>query len=123
MWIDTPDEPLAWTSFFRCLNNWGTLKWRCDGHVEDLIFLDLQISITLSHQIEYKTYQKEQNIYLYIPPASAHPKNMLFGLVYGRLRAYRLQNTKTEDYMKMVLLLARRLRARGYSLKTLLPAF
>jgi hypothetical protein len=123
VWIDTPDEPQAWTSFFGCLNNWGTLKWTCDGHVTDLIFLDLRISIAAGGKIHYQTYQKEQNLYLYIPPGSAHPKNMLYGLVYGRLRAYRLQNTATSDYLKMVKLLARRLCARGYSLKALLPEF
>jgi hypothetical protein len=123
VWIDTPDEPLAWQSFLNCLNNWGTLKWTCDGHVDDLIFLDLRISITPLRQIHYKTYQKEQNLYLYIPPTSAHPKNMLFGLVYGRLRAYRLQNTSDADYIKMAVLLARRLCARGYSLTMLMPAF
>jgi hypothetical protein len=123
VWVDTPAEPLAWTSFFRCLNNWGTLKWTCDGHVDDLIFLDLRISITATRQIHYQTFQKEQNLYLYIPPTSAHPKNMLFGLVYGRLRAYQLQNTKTTDFTKMAVLLAQRLCARGYSLKMLLPAF
>jgi hypothetical protein len=123
VWVNTPDEPLAWESFMLSLNNWGTLKWTCDGHVEDLIFLDLRISITPTRQIHYKTYQKEQNLYLYIPPGSAHPKNMLFGLIYGRLRAYRLQNTDTSDFTKMAVLLARRLCARGYSLQNLLPIF
>ena len=123
VWIDSPAEPLAWTSFFRCLNNWGALKWTCDGHVNNLIFLDLQISITATRQIHYRTFQKKQNLYLYIPPGSAHPKNMLFGLVYGHLRAYRLQNTETANYVKMAILLARRLCARGYSMKNLLPVF
>jgi hypothetical protein len=124
VWIDTPDEPLAWESFFRSLNNWGTLKWTCDdGHVDDLIFLDLRISVTPLRQLHFQTYQKEQNLYLYIPPGSAHPKNMLYGLVFGRLRAYRLQNTDTENFVQMAILLARRLCARGYSLKNLLPVF
>jgi hypothetical protein len=123
VWVDTPGDPLEWTSFFRCLNNWGTLKWTCDGHVNDLIFLDLRISITASRQIHYRTYQKEQNLYLYIPPGSAHPKNMLFGLVYGRLRAYRLQNTNDNHFVEMAILLARRLCARGYSMHMLLPVF
>jgi hypothetical protein len=124
VWIDSPDEPLAWESFFRSLNNWGTLKWTCDdGHVDDLIFLDLRISVTPLRQLHFQTYQKEQNLYLYIPPSSSHPKNMLYGLVYGRLRAYRLQNTDTDNFVKMAILLARRLCARGYSLKNLLPVF
>jgi hypothetical protein len=63
------------------------------------------------------------NLYLYIPPGSAHPSNMIYGLIYGRLRSYRLQNTDTRDFNQMAILLARRLCARGYSLHTLLPYF
>jgi hypothetical protein len=123
VWLDQPDEPLAWKSFFRCLNNWGSLKWTCDGHVNKLVFLDLEISITPHRTLHYTSYQKPMNLYLYIPPGSAHPSNMLYGLVYGRLRAYRLQNTDTKDFIRMSVLLARRLCSRGYSLSTLLPTF
>jgi hypothetical protein len=123
VWINIPGDPHAWTSFFRCLNNWGSLKWTCDGHVDKLIFLDLEISIARDRTIHYKSYQKPMNLYLYIPPGSAHPSNMIYGLVYGRLRAYRLQNTETADFVRMSILLARRLCARGYSLSTLLPIF
>ena len=60
---------------------------------------------------------------MYLPPGSAHPKNMLYSLVYGRLQAYRLQNTDTTDFIKMAKLLARRLISRGYSLESLKPVF
>jgi hypothetical protein len=123
VWIDTPGDPFAWRSFMQCLNNWGSLKWTCDGHVDSLIFLDLELSIARDRTIHYKSYQKPMNLYLYIPPGSAHPSNMIYGLIYGRLRAYRLQNTATNDYHRMAILLARRLCARGYSLHTLLPYF
>jgi hypothetical protein len=124
VWLDTPDDPLAWKRFFRALNNWGTLKWTCDGHVTDLVFLDMNISITpTTRQIHFRSFQKPMNLYLYLPPGSAHPKNMLYSLVFGRLRAYRLRNTDTKDFIEMAKLLARRLVARGYSLETLKPVF
>jgi hypothetical protein len=123
VWLDTKEDPHAWQHFFRSLNNWGTLKWTCDGHVTDLVFLDLHISITSDRQIHFRSYQKPMNLYLYLPPGSAHPKNMLYSLVYGRLRAYRLRNTDTEDFVEMAKLLARRLIARGFSLETLKPVF
>jgi hypothetical protein len=107
VWIDTPDDPTAWMSFFRCLNNWGSLKWTCDGHADNLIFLDLEISIARDRTIHYKSYSKPMNLYLYIPPGSAHPSNMMYGLIYGRLRAYRLQNMEDSDYINMATLLAR----------------
>jgi hypothetical protein len=123
VWLDTRDDPLAWRSFFRCLNNWGSLKWTCDGHVSDLVFLDLTISITPDRQIHFRSYQKPMNLYLYLPPGSAHPKNMLYSLIYGRLRAYRIRNTDTSDFIEMAKLLAQRLIARGFSLETLKPVF
>jgi hypothetical protein len=63
------------------------------------------------------------NLYLYIPPASAHPGKMLRSLIFGRLRAYWLQNTHLRDFYAMAILLARRLVAQGYSFRTPKPLF
>jgi len=48
---------------------------------------------------------------------------MIYRLIYGRLRAYRLQNTDNRDFHQIAVLLARRICTRGYSLSTLLPIF
>jgi hypothetical protein len=85
--------------------------------------MDLNISIRPNRKIVYSTFQKEMNLYLYIPPGPAHPKNMIRGLIFGRLRAYWLQNSHQEDFYKMAGLLARRLIARGYTPEKLLPLF
>jgi hypothetical protein len=123
VWMPQPNDDLAWNAFLRCLNRWGTLRWTCDGHVDSLIFLDLRISIGRDRHLIFKTYQKPMNLYLYIPPGSAHPEKMLRSLIFGRLRAYWLQNTHLSDFYAMAVLLARRLMARGYSLPTLKPLF
>ena len=123
VWIDSPTDPNGWDNFMACLNDWGKLRWTCDGHVDTLVFMDLNISIGPHRRIVYSTFQKEMNLYLYIPPGSAHPKNMIRGLVFGRLRAYWLQNTRRQDFYRMATLLARRLMARGYTLQQLLPLF
>jgi hypothetical protein len=57
VWMDTPNKPLPWTSFLRALNNWGTLKWMCNGHQDALVFLNLPISID-AKQFFFKSYQK-----------------------------------------------------------------
>jgi hypothetical protein len=85
--------------------------------------LDLEVSITRSNKLHFATYQKPMNLYLYIPPNSAHPDKILRSIVFGRLRAYRLQNSTTTNFIKMSLLLARRLRDRGFSPQTLTPLF
>ncbi len=48
---------------------------------------------------------------------------MVGGLIFGRLRAYWLQNTHLSDFYAMAVLLNRRLMARGYSFPTLKPLF
>ncbi len=123
VWLPQPNDHLAWDAFLRCLNQWGTLRWTCDGHVDSLIFLDLRISIGPKRHLTFQTYQKPMNLYLYIPPGSAHPEKMLRSLIFGRLRAYWLQNTHPSDFYAMAVLLARRLMARGYSFPALKPLF
>jgi hypothetical protein len=46
-------------------------------------FLDLQINI-MNNNIQTSIYQKELNLYLCIPPTSAHPTSCFKGLVTGR---------------------------------------
>jgi hypothetical protein len=113
IWIDNLNNPKAWHHFFAALNQWGTLKWTCDGHQDVLIFLDLHISINKTCKLFFQSYQKLMNLYLYIPPTSAHPAKMLHSLIYGCLRAFRLQNTDIRNFVNMATLLA----------KCLLPIF
>jgi hypothetical protein len=121
VWLPQPNDRLAWEAFLRCLNQWGTLRWTCNSHVDNIIFLDLQILIGPHRHLVFKTYQKLMSLYLYIPPGSAHPEKMLRNLIFGRLRAYWLQNTYLSDFYAMAVLLNRRLMARGYSFPTLKP--
>jgi hypothetical protein len=94
-----------------------------EEHLHTLVFLDLNISIDPKRKIVYSAYQKEMILYLHIPPGSAYPKNMIRGLVFGRLRAYWLQNTRLIYFYHMASLLAKRLIARGYTLQQLLQLF
>ena len=63
------------------------------------------------------------NLYLYIPPCSAHPPTMIRGLIFGRLRAYFRHNTDKVDYYSMACLLAQRLVDRGWSFAKMKPIF
>jgi hypothetical protein len=69
-----------------------------------------------------ETYQKAMNLYLYIPPSSAHPPSCLKGLICGELRRYWLQNTQ-ENFQKMVLSFIQRLQDRGHTLQNLILLF
>jgi hypothetical protein len=119
VWIPSDDN--AWDDFRHDMNNYGTLKWTCDdGLVDTLIFLDITVTIDANRKLVFKTYQKPMNLYLYIPPTSAHSANLLKGLIFGRLRAYRLHNTNSDDYIYFATMLAKRLIARGWLKKTVL---
>ena len=123
VWLGNED-PLIWDSFLKCLNTWGSLKWTSDGLTNEIIFMDLKITINpFSNRLTYETYQKSMNLYLYIPPNSAHPQGLLRGLIFGRMRAYWHQNTEKKNFVRMAKLLAQRLIARGYSKQVLTPLF
>jgi hypothetical protein len=54
------------------------------------------------------------NLYLYIPPASAHPAGCIKGTVFGLTRRYYAQNTFRRDYINFIKLLYHRLIRRGW---------
>jgi hypothetical protein len=93
-----PGSAQAWEDFKAALNDWGKLKWTDTGHVDTLIFLDLTISINNRNCIEFKPYSKPMNLHLYLPPNSAHPPDTIQSLVFRRVRAYFLHNTRQEDF-------------------------
>eukprot|EP00957_Ditylum_brightwellii_P113594 8660447-Ditylum_brightwellii.AAC.1 len=47
--------------------------------------MDLRISITSENKLSTILYEKPLNMYLYIPPYSAHPLGVLTGMIYRQL--------------------------------------
>jgi hypothetical protein len=80
----------------------------------------MRVSIDSQQQLHFKTFQKDMNLYLYILPTSAHPPNLLKGLIFGRLRAYWKQNTDPDDFTHFATLLGKRLIARGWPKTTVI---
>ena len=111
-----PDSQFKFKEFLNRLNQFGKLRWTNTGFVRSLEFMDLTISIK-NRSLHFKTFQKEHCLYLYIPPLSAHPQEMIRGLIFGRLRTYYKHNTDFSDYIDMSHLLAQRLIARGWNWK------
>ena len=63
-----PGSNEAWREFNNRLNTWGDLRWTNTGHVSMLEFLDLKITITPENTLEFQTFRKKMNLYLYLPP-------------------------------------------------------
>lgn len=123
IWVIKENHPEPWNAFFRDINNYGKLKWTTDGFQNEIVFMDLHIKVMPNGRIHTTTFQKELNLYLYIPPGSAHPRSMLRGLVFGRLRAYKLHNSDLSDFLHFARLLAERLANRGWDKLTLKKVF
>jgi len=101
------------------LNSWGPLKWVVQEPSTKVQFLDLNITLDNS-TIRVETYQKPMNLYLYIPPLSAHPPSCFKGLIFGELRCYWSQNSP-ETFQKLLSKFIQRLVDRGHTLKQLIP--
>ena len=92
------------------------------------VMLDLHVSLeeqTLTFQngrstsfdiISHKIYQKERNIYQYIPPMSEHKPAIFNNFVQQELRRYSISCTIPSDFNNIVDLFKQRLLARGYPL-------
>ena len=63
------------------------------------------------------------NLFLYIPPHSAHLPDLRKSLIFSLCQSYWLQNTRIEDYIHMVSLLRKRLIKRGHKPADIDPVF
>ena len=78
---------LRWGELQADFNQYGThtgrLRWDFSLQQTTIDFLDLTIMISVGNPIDTRLYEKALNLYLYLPPASAHPPGVLKGLIYG----------------------------------------
>jgi len=109
----------SWDNFKHTLNSWGDLQWKIEEPSSNTTFLDLEIQLT-NNRVIFKTYQKEMNLYLYIPPFSAHPPSCFKGLIAGETRRYWLQNSP-ENFQETLINFIKRLLDRGHSLTNIIP--
>jgi len=119
LWLideDPVKDEQNWLEFQRSLA-YGKLTWEVTNRETSVNFMDLTISIDASKKspINSRIYEKPLNLYLYLPPHSAHPPGVLRGLITGMTnRIYRLTTTKS-DQLNSLRSLHRRLLLRGYS--------
>jgi hypothetical protein len=122
IWVPPETEKeTTWKEFKKRINQWGTLEWIIQEPSKKTVFLDLNIELR-DTKINSSTFQKALNLYLYIPPTSAHPPSCLKGLISGEMRRYWLQNDPAsfETILQRFII---RLTERGHQLQYLLPLF
>lgn len=83
------------------------------------IFLDLEIfkgtRFDSAAILDFKTYQKAQNRYLYLSPNSFHSRSVYIGTIKSELNRYRLTCNSDSDFDELKCLFYQRLVARGFS--------
>ena len=84
--------------------------------------MDLTISI-VNNRIHTTLYEKELNLYLYIPPHSSHPKGVFTGLIFGQVLRIRRLCTDPSDATNKIQEFFNRLLARGHTAESLNPLF
>jgi len=71
VWIPSEtDDNTVWEQFKTELNNWAGLHWKIEDRSNKTVFLDLNIQLIKTKITS--TFQKDLNLYLYIPLLSAH---------------------------------------------------
>jgi hypothetical protein len=120
IWLPSPRNNTSTFNQFKLqLNNWGSLRWTVEEPSTFINFLDLNISLKGS-SIYTSTFQKPLNLYLYIPPLSAHPPCCFKGLIYGEMKRYWLQNNPA-DFIDILSKFIIRLCERGHKIEVLAP--
>lgn len=125
LWLCDPDpaeDERLWSEFVACINDWHGLKWIFSKRSFSINFMDMTISIS-NGGIETTLFEKKQNLYLYIPPSSAHPPGMISGLIFGGVLRIERLCSKKEDVENKLVQLYRRLLRRGYTPSKLIPLF
>lgn len=125
MWLchqDPKENDALYEQYKRELNGWNGLKWKCSKLSTSVNFMDLTISI-VNGRLHTTIYEKEQNLYLYIPPHSSHPKGVLTGLIFGQVLRLRRLCSASTDADNKIQQFYERLRHRGHNDESLLPLF
>lgn len=109
VWIGNEQD---WERFISSLP-FVLLTWTTDGPQDSATFLNLTLEI-VDGKIITKTFERDLNLFLYIPPSSAHSPGVLKSTVFGNVRRYWNQNSNKQDYQDSVRCFVARLEARGH---------
>jgi len=120
-WTNTTACTEAFNNF-KCDLNDTSLDWEVTGPTARVTYLDLTLTIQ-NGIVESTLYKKALNLYLYLPPGSAHPPGILKGLIAGDL--LRIIWLTSNPLMRDIHICAlyTQLLARGYTSSLLKPVF
>jgi hypothetical protein len=103
--------------------SFGKLHWIVSPRATQVDFLDITITLTPSHGIETRLFEKALNLYLYLPPHSCHPSGVLKGLITGLLVRITRLTSNQELHIPLFRTVFHRLLRRGYTKEHIFPLF
>ncbi|KAL7483540.1 hypothetical protein ACHAW6_009181 [Cyclotella cf. meneghiniana] len=104
------------------MQQWHGLQWTFEDLSTSMNFKDLTISIVIGH-LNTTLYKKPQNLYIYLPPHSSHPKGIKTGLIYGQVRCIHRLCSNKDDSDTCIKRLFQCLVTRGHKPERLIPIF
>jgi hypothetical protein len=125
VWLVHPDpefDKKMWLEIQEDMNSWFGLEWVCTDLTTSVYFMDLTITIA-DGRLETTLFEKAQNLYLYIPPHSSHPRGVFTGLIFGQVLRIRRLCSKQSDAGGQIKQFFTRLLARGHTREFLQPLF
>jgi hypothetical protein len=125
IWISHPCQDTneqLWREFQMDMQKWHDLEWTCEPLSTSVNFMDLTISIE-GTRLSTTLYEKPQNLYLYLPPHSSHPRGIAAGLILGQVLRIRRLCSKQGDADEHIKQFFYRLCERGHEPSTLIPLF
>jgi hypothetical protein len=111
---DTEDEHI-FADFKKDFSSFGHLTWEFSNLSTTTDFLDITLTIR-GNKVLVSPYEKSLNLYLYIPPKSAHPPHGLRSLISGRITHMRRITSCQETLQEYLRKLKLRLLAVPVSL-------
>ena len=117
IWIHNPNPSIdsqLWQSFQQTQQSYCTLDWKFSELSKSVPFLDLHLLLD-SNRVICKLYEKPNNLYLFIPPSSAHSPNVQQALVTGGIKRILTLTTHRRDQKAAICTFFQRLCLRGYN--------
>ena len=117
IWLPHPcqhQNQILWHAFKKHMQEYHGLEWDFTPLSTSCNFMDLTISVTHNH-LTTTLFEKQQNLYLYIPPHSSHPTGMIHGLIHGNILCIHRLCTHKLDIQQKTQTFFQRLIHRGYS--------
>jgi hypothetical protein len=121
-WTGTPACVQAWASFQTMFQQFGKLRWDFVPLAMTSNFLDLTLTNNQG-RVESTLFEKELNLYLYLPPHSAHPPGVLKGTIAGMIQRIIQLTSEPSTRKAHVQRFFDRLVARGYLASRIKPIF